>query len=212
MTPVALAVRGLEHPAGARPLRIPALDVPGGARLVVRGPSGAGKSTLLRILSGELAPAVGEVRMDGGPWSALPAEARRAARFGPVGVIPQTLAFVDWLDAWANLRLGWALGARPADPGVDRRAAALADALGLPPLRGRAPATLSMGERQRLAVARALLPGPGLVLADEPTSALDPAAAAAVDAALGAAGATLVLATHDPRFDGATTLHLPVGP
>jgi putative ABC transport system ATP-binding protein len=212
MTALALAVRGLHHPAGARPLVLPALDLAPGARLVVRGPSGSGKTTLLRLIAGELSPAAGELRVGGAPWSALPADARRAGRFGTIGVIPQELTLIDWLDAWDNLCLGWALGARPQSAGMEARAAALVAALGLPPLRGRAPRTLSMGERQRLVVARALLPGPGLVVADEPTSALDPAGADAVDAALRASGATAVVATHDPRLAGDDTLTLPVGP
>ncbi len=197
-----IEARDVDVRRGRRVVRVPDWEVAAGARVAVVGPSGAGKSTWLDALAG-LVPVRGELRVDGAsPWRRgegagwLAAGGRwLGARVGRVlGEDP----LLDDLDAVANTRLGARLGPGAA---LSRDAAvALLDALGLQSVIGRPVATLSSGERRRVAVARALAVPRALLLLDEPTRGLDPAATARVLDLLATrtAGATVVVATHDP--------------
>lgn len=183
-------------------LRIPAWTIPAGSRVALQGPSGAGKSTLLGLLSGELTVNSGTVEVLDVPLHTLEAPARAAFRLRRVGMVLQDDTLLPWLSVWDNVLLPYRLGTalpRPTDAGV--RATALIDSLGLSNVTGSRPGRLSAGERQRVAVARALVTGPDLLLADEPTSALDPASAAAVLEAVDRlcmdSGTTAVVVTHD---------------
>ena len=198
--PLGLQVRGLQvtHPGAARPALVDVdLDLPAGTRVAVVGPSGAGKSTLVDVLLRFREPGSGRVLLGGTDVRRLAQADVRAAVSGCLQ--PPYLFATTLLD---NLRL-----ARP-DAGDDEVAAA-ADAAGLTgwvdelprgwqTLAGEAGAMVSGGQAQRLALARALLQSPRVLLLDEPTSGLDLALADQVMADLlrATAGCTVLLVTH----------------
>ncbi len=180
-------------------------EVAEGARVAVVGASGCGKSTLLALLSGELVPEAGELLVGGTPLHALSDGSRAAWRARHVGLVFQDFPLVASLDAVENVLLPYRLHPVLQLTGQVRgRAHALLETLGLEGKHGRLPAQLSQGERQRVAVARAVITQPSLLLADEPTTGLDGRATEAVMTLLttAAQGATLVLVTHDPRLEG----------
>ena len=207
-----LASRGLRfaYGEGGFTLQVDEFDLAPGESLACIGPSGCGKTTLIRLLTGQLVPDAGEVNLDGAPLSTLSEEARRARRLREIGLVFQDFALLDYLDARENVLLPYRLSAELAlDSAAKERAEELARSTGVADLLGRKPAHLSQGERQRLALCRALVTEPKLVVADEPTGNLDPnTAAVAVDllfAEVAARGASLLVVTHDhellPRFD-----------
>jgi ABC-type lipoprotein export system ATPase subunit len=203
----ALSLRGLhvQTPAGAPLLSLPSLELDRGAALGLHGPSGCGKSTLLRVIAGLEAVAAGEVWVAGAPVHALHPAERAALRAAQLGFIPQGLHLHPGLSAVENVLLGGIFAKPSADERRDRpaRARALLSALGLGARADAPPAALSLGEQQRVAVARALVHRPAVVLADEPTASLDLAAAQAViDLLQGLCaeqGTALLLVSHDPR-------------
>ena len=173
-----------------------------GELIAVTGPSGSGKTTLLRLLSGLDVPSAGEVLVLGEPLAALDRAARADVRRRAVALVPQGTALIPLLSARENVEL--ALGLRGFDADAARSAAddALA-AVGLDRLADQRVGRLSMGERQRAAVARAVAATPALLLADEPTSRLDEANALEVARLLARLarerGTAVVCATHDSR-------------
>jgi len=177
--------------------------VPEGERACVVGPSGSGKSTLLSLLAGEQLAQAGTVSVAGLDLGGLSETARRRWRLQTVGFVFQDFPLVPYLDALENTLLPYRLGL-PMDTGARARARGLLTTLGLADKAKARPETLSQGERQRVAVARALVTRPAILLADEPTAGLDPARSDAVVALLsracGERGTTLVLVTHDPRL------------
>jgi heme exporter protein A len=190
MSEPAVELDGLARDYGERPvLRDVSLELQGGQTLVVFGPNGAGKSTLLRILATLLRPHAGTVRVLG---RELPGEGWSVrGRIGLLGHDP--LLYRD-LSGRENLRFHARLhGVRSqrveellAQVGMDRRA-------------GDAVRTLSRGMVQRLAVCRAVLHEPELLLLDEPLANLDPAAAALVDPLIGrGSDTTRIVTSHDP--------------
>jgi len=186
----ALRLRGAGRRYGERAaLREVSLELAHGRTLVVFGPNGAGKTTLLRILATLLRPHAGEVRVLG---HELPDEGY-AVR-GRIGFLGHEPLLYRELTGRENLHFHARLH-RAAPARVD----AVLDAVGM---RGRADdpvAELSRGMVQRLAVARAVLHEPELLLLDEPLANLDPAAVAQVDPLIGrASGRTRVLTSHDP--------------
>ncbi len=191
-------------------------EVASGGHAAVVGPSGCGKSTLLAVLAGETTPLAGTVEVMGERLDRMGDRARRAWRVRHVGRILQERALLDALSVRDNVELPYRL--HPAlrwTPAVRTRALDALAALGLDDKADRAPATLSTGERQRVAVARALITEPGLVLADEPTTGLDPgrrdAVVAMLHRAVEARGATLVLVTHDPTVAATCASSLDLG-
>jgi len=169
-----------------------------GETAIVMGPSGAGKSTLLNLIAGLHLPDSGEVSVDGTTISALHESARDSFRARHVGYVFQTFNLLSPLTALENLVVPAALGGAPVD---EKDARAILDDLGLGDHMDKRPYELSVGQRQRVAVARAVLRQPSVLLADEPTASLDEESARAVTEALRRIrdrGATLVLATHDP--------------
>jgi putative ABC transport system ATP-binding protein len=162
-----------------------------GDRIAVVGPSGSGKSTLLHLLAGLDQPTTGTVR-----WPGIDV----ALRPGPVAVVFQVPFLLPVLDVVENTALPLVLAGRtPAD--ARARALAALQRVGVESLATAVPDDLSAGQAQRVAVARALVTDPVLLLADEPTGQLDRATATTViDALLAAAdnaAAALVIATHD---------------
>ena len=173
-----LTVRGLTRP-GLEPA---SFDIAAGECLALSGPSGAGKSLLLRAIA-DLDPNDGELSLERQSRDAMPAPAWR-----------RLVAYLPAESGW------WAetVGAHFADWPAARP---LIEALGLPPdCRDWPVARLSTGERQRLALARALAPEPRVLLLDEPTSALDPETRDEAEALIGAhlaAGGGVLWVTHD---------------
>jgi len=175
---VRLQVRGLAR-AGLQPV---SFEVAAGDCLAVQGPSGSGKTLLLRALA-DLDPHQGEVAVDGAACSAVPAPEWR-----------RQVAYVPAESGWWAERVGAHFRDWPA-------AAALLGALHLAAQADWPVARLSTGERQRLALIRALLLQPRVLLLDEPTAALDGETTAAVERLIAErlqAGTTAVGVTHDP--------------
>ncbi len=172
------------------------LELPAGALTVITGPSGSGKSTLLHLLAGLRLPTGGDVCVLERRLGDLDATARAELRRTSVGFVAQGSELVPFLTARETVELALALRGREGDA-----ANALAT-VGLAPLADQRVGRLSAGERQRVAVARALAARPALLLADEPTARLDEANARGVAALLRglarATGAAVAVATHDP--------------
>jgi heme exporter protein A len=191
-TPLAASARGLWREFGEVPvLRDVALELRRGETLVVLGPNGAGKTTLLRVLATLLRPTSGEVSVLG---CSLPRESWRArGRIGYLGHEP--LLYRDLTGA-ENLRFAAQL--QGLGPGAPRRIAELVDRVGMSRRADEQVRTLSAGMVQRLAVCRAVLHEPELLLLDEPSSHLDPEAAALVEPLLATApDRARVLVTHE---------------
>jgi energy-coupling factor transport system ATP-binding protein len=173
----------------------------GGRLTAVTGPSGSGKTTLLHLLAGMDLPTSGEVRVVGELLSALDRDARARFRAEHVALISQEGGLVPFLTAAENVELGLSLRGVEPEEARARATEALAG-VGLAGATGRRVSDLSSGQRERVAVARALAGRPTLLLADEPTARLDQANALAVARLLlGLAretGAAVVCATHDP--------------
>ena len=172
-----------------------------GEFVAVRGPSGSGKTTLLLTLGGMQQPSAGLVQFGGRDLYALSPADRAGLRSAEIGFVFQMFHLVPYLDLMGNVLL-----ASPGKPGqaLRQRAAGLLDELGLAERATHRPGELSAGERQRLAVARALLNRPRVILADEPTGNLDPENAAEVIRHLAEfhrAGGTVMLVTHGSAAD-----------
>jgi len=190
-------------------LLVPRLDVRSGERLFLYGPSGSGKSTLLSLVCGIVAPQRGTVEVDGIDLAQLSAGARDRFRAERIGVIFQMFNLLPYATALENvmLPLRFAPQRRRRLRGRERaEALRLTGALGLAEdivMKARA-SELSVGQQQRVAVARALIGGPRLIVADEPTSALDAASQGAFLSVLfeqvEAADATLFMVSHDDRL------------
>jgi len=184
---------------------IPTFTLAPGEQVALRGSSGSGKTTLLHLVAGILTPDAGEVWVAGRDMAALPEAARDQWRAATIGYVFQTFNLLQGYTAFENVLLGMMFG-RGADAA---RAASLLDRVGLSHRRDYRPRQLSVGQQQRVAVARALANRPTLVLADEPTGNLDPRHAAEAIALIQRAcreeGAALLLVSHDPavlaRFD-----------
>ena len=177
------------------------LDVARGEWIAVVGESGSGKSTLLNILAGLDRPGAGEVRLDGVPLDFGDDDALALWRRRNVGFVFQAFHLLAYLDVAANVALPLAL-IGVAGTERSRRAQAALESVGLGAMGSRRPGSLSGGEMQRAAIARALVHGPRLLLADEPTGNLDAAAAATVLRCLAdevrRAGAAALMVTHSP--------------
>ena len=182
-------------------LDIPALSVAPGEMVCVRGPSGAGKSTLLFAIAGLVRGVEGTITWAGHTISDLSSSAAARFRRDQMGLIFQDYLLFEELDPLANASLTAAFRPAPARRAVVTRAAHILDRFGLGDLGRRRVRSFSGGERQRVAVARALAHEPALILADEPTANLDRGGAdRLVDdlMALVAGGdKTLLLVSHD---------------
>jgi ABC-type lipoprotein export system ATPase subunit len=173
----------------------------GGRLTAVTGPSGSGKTTLLRLLAGTDLPTAGEVTVLGEAISRLDRDARARLRAQHVALVSQEAGLVPFLTAAENVQLGLSL--RGLDGGEEGgRASESLAAVGLAGAAGRRVADLSAGQRERVAVARALAARPRLLLADEPTARLDQANALGIARLLlelaRQTGAAVVCASHDP--------------
>ena len=175
------------------------VQVDAGQFVTVKGPSGCGKTTLLLAAGALMAPDAGTVEVGGQDPYRLAPNPRAAFRAGNIGFVFQQFHLVPYLSVLDNV-LTPSL-ARPR-PGARDRAAALVARFGLSDRAGHLPGQLSTGERQRAALARAMLNEPKLILADEPTGNLDEVNAHGVLEALAefaSAGGAVLLVTHDEK-------------
>ncbi len=191
-------------------LRVTQLAAVRGQALAIVGPSGSGKTTLLHLIAGILLPQAGEVVVDDLCLTSLSDAKRRDFRISNVGFVFQDFELVEYLNVRDNIQLPcWINRSLTLSSELRGRVATLADAVGIGDKLRRSVQQLSQGERQRVAVCRALLTTPGLLLADEPTGNLDPKSSQAIVRLLvdyaRAEGATLIVVTHDhsllPHFD-----------
>lgn len=198
------------YPGRGFRLRIPAFRLAAGEKVAVIGASGTGKTTLLSLIAGLVAPDKGRITFSGDPVSGLSDAARRSFRARRIGFVFQDFALLDYLSARENILYPYRItSGLKLDGAVRRRAEDLAAACGLAGKLDRRPGSLSQGEQQRIAICRAMVTQPELLLADEATGNLDPDNKTLILDLLfdwaDAAGAGLLAVTHDhdllPRFD-----------
>lgn len=197
-------------------LAVASLDVNTGEKIAVIGPSGSGKTTLLQLIAGILVPTSGHVTVRGIPVSELNDAGRRAFRIANIGFIFQDFELLEYLHVLDNIVHPYRItNALTLDKSVLQRAEALAARMNITRMLKRKPQALSQGEKQRVAICRALLPGPSLILADEATGNLDPDNKIRILELLfeniAEQGAGLLAVTHDhdllPRFDRVVDFH-----
>ncbi len=180
------------------------LQIAEGEFVGVMGPSGSGKSTLLTILGAMNRPTQGRVIVDGIDIYALDPERQADFRHEYIGFVFQQLQLLPYLTALENVLLALAVSSLPKKERLARAREALAW-VGLQGKENRLPYQLSGGEQGRVAVARAIVNRPPLLLADEPTGNLDRATGRQVLellCRLKEAGQTIVMVTHDPEAAG----------
>ncbi len=198
---------GKNYRVGDRPIRVlndVSLSVPAGEFLVIQGSSGSGKTTLLSIISGLDRPDRGHVRVDGAELTEMDEEALAPLRNRSFGFVFQSFHLVPSLSALENV-------AFPAELNRDRDAVERAEALlvrvGMGERKENFPHQLSGGEKQRVALCRALINDPAILFADEPTGNLDSENSAAILELLREIRRereiTLVMVTHSPEVAAA---------
>ncbi len=201
-------------------LRVPALSIESGETVALIGPSGSGKTTLLHLAAGILLPDEGTIRVDDFEISQAGDAARRNFRISNVGLIFQEFELLEYLSVRENVLLPYRVNrSLKLDREVVASVGSLAAAVGIERALNRYPKRLSQGERQRVAVCRALIARPQVIFADEPTGNLDPRTSRTIVELLleqaRQSEATVVMVTHDhsllDRFDRVVDLeHLSV--
>jgi putative ABC transport system ATP-binding protein len=177
------------------------IDIPSGDFVSVVGPSGSGKSTLLLMLGGMLSPSSGRVLLEDKSIYDLTSDGRARLRKENIGFVFQTFNLVPYLTALENVQIPLFLAGMD-DKSQDEKATALLERVGLGDRLDHKPTELSVGQQQRVALARMLANDPAVILADEPTGNLDPETA---DQVIGffeefnEEGQTIVMVTHDPK-------------
>lgn len=197
--------------------RLPILDVrrfsvAAGEQVVLMGRSGSGKTTLLHAIAGIGRPDQGSVVIDGVEMTRLPEAGRDRLRADKIGYVFQAFNLLAGFSALENVLLGMAFASGKTDP---HRARHLLERVGLAHRLSHKPTMLSVGEQQRVAVARALANKPRLLLADEPTANVDSGhqqqIVDLIQATCHEENIALLLVTHTPevaiRFDRVVQLH-----
>jgi putative ABC transport system ATP-binding protein len=208
-----IAVEGLRHRyGGSTVLALDAWRAGKGEHCLVLGASGSGKTTLLGVLAGLLRPSAGRVEVAGEDLTRLSGPALDRFRGRHIGFVPQKLHLIASLDVEGNLALAQFMAGVAQDRARVREVLA---AVGMADRLQARPAQLSHGQAQRVAVARAVVNRPQVILADEPTSNLDDGHCAAtldlLESQAAACGATLVIATHDQRAKSRFAQRLELG-
>ncbi len=189
---------------------IPALEIKRGSKVALVGESGSGKTTLLRLLAGILVPKNGSIALGEVQISSQPDAVRRRFRIGHIGFIFQDFGLIEYLSIFENILLPYLIHSElQLTVDVKIRARDLCAEVGLQDIDKGRVETLSQGEKQRVAICRALLNSPDYLFADEPTGNLDKKNGNRVlDLLFDQAeksGATLLVVTHDTtvldRFD-----------
>jgi putative ABC transport system ATP-binding protein len=181
-------------------LRPTTLRIAAGEFVAIVGPSGSGKTTLLSILGGMLAPTSGQVLLDGRSLYDATAAERAQLRLQKIGFVFQTFNLVPYLTALENVKIPLMLS-HASNIEQELRAAELLRRVGLEQRMHHKPSELSVGQQQRVALARTLVHDPPVILADEPTGNLDPATREHVLGfldELSRESRTVVMVTHDP--------------
>ena len=204
-------IQGLQfsYGEGDFSLQVPEMAVASGETVAIVGPSGSGKTTLLNLIAGNATPQSGRITANGFEVTGLNDAARRNFRIANLGLVFQEFELLEYLNVLDNILLPYRINRTLVlDSGVRRRAGEIAQQVGIGDKLHRYANHLSQGERQRVAVVRALVVRPPLLLADEPTGNLDPVNKDRVlDILFEYAednAATLITVTHDhdilPRF------------
>lgn len=196
--------------SGEFSLAIPNLEIAAGESVAFIGPSGSGKTTLLQLLSGVLKPESGEIRFGDFVISHAKDDDCRDYRIRTIGMVFQEFELIEALTVQENILLPYLVEPVLGDAAdYKEELLRLTEAAGIGHYLDRKPRRLSQGERQRVAICRALLSSPPIILADEPTGNLDPKTRESVlnliDAEIKKKNATLIAVTHDhailDRFD-----------
>jgi putative ABC transport system ATP-binding protein len=207
-----IRIKDLEfhYRSGEFHLHIPEFSNSRGEKVAVIGPSGSGKTTLLNLVAGIITPVSGVVNVGDVSVSKLKDGGRRDFRVSNIGFVFQDFELLDYLNVFDNVLHPYRItGALKLDKAVRTRALKLTQEMGIGDKLKRTPNDLSHGEKQRVAICRALLPRPKLILADEATGNLDPDNKTLILDLLFSAvtdhDATLLAVTHDhellKRFD-----------
>jgi len=198
------------YPGGQFKMSIPDFQISKGEKVAVIGPSGSGKTTLLNLIAGIITPQNGTVSVADAQISELGDRERRDFRISSIGFVFQDFELLDYLNVFDNVLHPYRItGALTLSKAVRARAEALTQEMGIGDKLKRKPNDLSHGEKQRVAICRALVPQPKLILADEATGNLDPDNKTLILDLLFSAvrehDATLLSVTHDhellKRFD-----------
>ncbi|MFH1748993.1 MAG: ABC transporter ATP-binding protein [Planctomycetota bacterium] len=187
---------------GAFAFQVADLHIAPGEKVAFIGPSGAGKTTLISLIAGILTPQRGTILVNGIDLAGATDRHRRDFRIARIGFVFQEFELLDYLCVRDNILLPYYLNnTLQLTSAARRHATELATTMGLQDKLSRHPRTLSHGERQRVAICRALSVAPRLLIADEPTGNLDPDKARASVALLrnevDRRGATLLMVTHN---------------
>jgi len=172
-----IAVKNLMFSYGDENFRmhIPELSIQDNEKVAIIGPSGTGKTTLLNLLSGILMPSSGQIMIGDLNIAGFNFEDRQDLRMVKMGLIFQEFELLDYLSVLDNILLPYRVTSiHDLDHSIRKRAEQLAFDVGLSDKLKRYPTRLSQGERQRVAVCRALLTQPAFLFGDEPTGNLDP--------------------------------------
>jgi ABC-type lipoprotein export system ATPase subunit len=193
---------GFQFPRSDFRLAVPSLEISRSERVAIIGSSGSGKTTLMHLISGILEVSEGSIRVQGRELNGLSDSFRRAFRVAQIGLVFQSFELISYLDVFENILLPYRLNsALRSDSELTARAERLAEEVGIGHRLHSFPHRLSQGEKQRVAICRAMLPQPPLLLADEATGNLDPSAKQRVVDLLfqqiERTGATLLMVTHD---------------
>ena len=198
------------YAGGGFRLSVPDFTLQNAERVAVVGPSGSGKTTLLNLIAGILTPDDGQITVAGQQIVGLSDAARRGFRASHIGFVFQDFALLDYLSARQNILYPYRITpALTLENAARDRAERLAAACGIGDKLDRHPGALSQGEQQRVAICRALVTQPKLILSDEATGNLDPDSKARILDLLfeqaAEAGAAVLAVTHDhellPRFE-----------
>jgi putative ABC transport system ATP-binding protein len=177
------------------------LKIPRGQMCAIMGPSGSGKSTLLHLAAGLVAPDSGQVQIDGDAVTSLTADELSAMRRRKIGIVFQFFNLLPYLTAAENVALPLRLDERE-EAGVQEAVAHTLELVGMSHRANHKASSLSGGEMQRIAIARALAISPAVILADEPTGNLDSVAGRKIIELLRdlneSTGVTMMVVTHDP--------------
>ncbi len=167
------------HYVSGKTLSFPDLQLHAGEKILIVGPSGSGKSTFLNLLSGVLPNQHGTITLNGCDYTTQTRQQLDQLRADHIGIIFQSLNLIPYLTGFENaaLSLQFSKERRAQVTDINTSIDQLADGLGLTSdILAKQPKAMSIGQQQRIAVIRAMLGKPALILADEPTSALDPVA------------------------------------
>jgi len=162
------------YPASSFQLAVDDLSVGAGEKLAIVGPSGSGKTTLLNLLAGILRPDQGEITVAGTLVTDLSDRQRRDFRASDIGLVFQQFELLEYLTVLENIRLPFRINPAASATKHAESAKELLNSVGMSDFANRYPGKLSRGEQQRVAICRALVTEPKLILADEPTGNLDP--------------------------------------